>query len=219
MSRQCKRPRQQCDRCGAEYQPLTDTRRFCGAACARAHSSETNRRPSTIEVRGDEAAIHLRVKGEHIRVPIDPDDAMLVAGWTWRASRKSGQWRVVGRRAGSKVSHYLSRVIMADPPGLFVDHINGDTLDNRRGNLRAVEPRANSQNHMHGYGERSLPRGVGIVRRNNGRNVYFRVEHKLNGKHAPGGYFKTLAEADAAAKKWRAEHMPFSAEGDGRVIT
>lgn len=41
---------------------------------------------------------------------------------------------------------YLHRVIMQPPPGLVVDHINGDTTDNRRINLRMCKNVVNSCN-------------------------------------------------------------------------
>jgi len=40
----------------------------------------------------------------------------------------------------------LSRLIVKPPRGMFVDHINGVTLDNRRENLRAVTPAENMHN-------------------------------------------------------------------------
>jgi len=40
----------------------------------------------------------------------------------------------------------LHRFIMGSPPHLFVDHINRDTLDNRRANLRVVTPQQSTWN-------------------------------------------------------------------------
>lgn len=34
--------------------------------------------------------------------------------------------------------HALARWIMGEPPGMDVDHISGDTLDNRRSNIRVA---------------------------------------------------------------------------------
>jgi hypothetical protein len=45
-----------------------------------------------------------------------------------------------------KEQRALHRVILCAKPGQIVDHINGDTLDNRRCNLRMVTARQNSTN-------------------------------------------------------------------------
>lgn len=41
---------------------------------------------------------------------------------------------------------YLHRLIMSAPKGVFVDHINYDTLDNRKKNLRLTNKQGNSIN-------------------------------------------------------------------------
>lgn len=49
-------------------------------------------------------------------------------------------------------SLYLHRYILRDiPKGMVVDHISGDSLDNRRSNLRIVTVAQNNKN-QHGYG-------------------------------------------------------------------
>lgn len=42
----------------------------------------------------------------------------------------------------------LHRYLMGEPHNLVVDHINGDTLDNRKQNLRTCTQKENTQNRM-----------------------------------------------------------------------
>lgn len=84
-----------------------------------------------------------------------------------------------------------------------VDHINRNPLDNRRRNLRIVTRGENMQNQG---ARKSLPRGVG---RRFGRWIAYA---HLPNKRVTIGYYDTLEDADLAARKFRAAHMPFSEE-------
>lgn len=50
---------------------------------------------------------------------------------------------------GKKI--YLHRFLMDSPEGLIVDHINHQTLDNRRENLRVVTHSENMKNRIKWY--------------------------------------------------------------------
>lgn len=71
------------------------------------------------------------------------------------ARRSNGYKTVVAVRDGMLVP--ISRLIMGEPAGLLVDHKNGDTLDNRRENLRLATRQQNrtntgiQQNNTSGY--------------------------------------------------------------------
>lgn len=66
----------------------------------------------------------------------------------WRVTGKA-KWRYVCCTVErQKRKHYVSlhRLIMQPPPRLVVDHINGNTLDNRRANLRVCTNAENIRN-------------------------------------------------------------------------
>lgn len=75
---------------------------------------------------------------------IDDDDLALFSATRWtvavRGSTKYLQGRVGGRRV------YLHRILVDVPEGLVVDHIDGNGLNNRRSNLRAVTRQQNVWN-------------------------------------------------------------------------
>jgi type IV secretory pathway VirD2 relaxase len=53
--------------------------------------------------------------------------------------------RATINRGGRYQYVYMHRLVMDAPPGHVVDHINGDTLDNRRENLRIITAQENSR--------------------------------------------------------------------------
>ena len=82
------------------------------------------------------------------RVAIVNDaDCEWLSQWKW--STVKGRFTYYARRSiwknGKRTYVRMHRVILNTPPGKQTDHINGDGLDNRRGNLRVC---TNSQNQM-----------------------------------------------------------------------
>lgn len=68
---------------------------------------------------------------------------------------------------------YLHRLIVNAPKGKYVDHINHDTLDNRKINLRIVEGNKNSSNRD-GANKNNITgvRNVHLVTRYGGKQLY-----------------------------------------------
>lgn len=83
---------------------------------------------------------------------VDPQDADLVARHFWRLSKPGTRWRyAVTTIRGKRVP--MHRMILGVLPGILIDHINGDTLDNRRANLRVISNAANIQNQHRSRGK------------------------------------------------------------------
>lgn len=76
---------------------------------------------------------------------IDEEDVAELGkyNWCWNPFRKTCGY--VSRTANSKAA-FMHRQIMNAPRGMVVDHINGNSLDNRKSNLRICTHRENSQN-------------------------------------------------------------------------
>lgn len=94
--------------------------------------------------------------------------------------------------------------------GMIGDHRNGNRLDNRRSNLRVVNPSGSSQN-VAGRGK-SKHRGVYATR--SGR---WEAKVKFRGKVYRLGLFATEEEAAEAADTKRRELMPFYVPPDQRA--
>ena len=78
---------------------------------------------------------------------VDFDDAVRLGEFNWTAmwEPRMDQYYVFRTiKVGSKrTTLRLYRELLGNPPNLDVDHINGNTLDNRRQNLRAVTHQEN----------------------------------------------------------------------------
>lgn len=79
---------------------------------------------------------------------VDDDAPVEVTGVRWYFN--SGYARrhvwVGGKGVKKYYTLFLHRILVQAPPGMEVDHINHDKLDNRRCNLRICTPGQNKQN-------------------------------------------------------------------------
>lgn len=89
----------------------------------------------------------------------------------------------------------LHRWVMGNPSGLQIDHINRNTLDNRKSNLRIVTCQQNSQNKGNYKNNKT---GIKNVYYCNIHQCYI-VEIKYNKQVLKRKHCKTLDEA----KKWK----------------
>lgn len=131
---------------------------------------------------------------------IDEADFDLVKELSWHASREPGGIYAKARKPrGGDAYFKLHRFIMGEPPGALVDHINGNTLDNRRANLRPCSNAQNLQNTAQRSDSRSPYKGV--ERRGN----VWRARIREGSAYRSLGHFKTSEEAalvyDAAARR------------------
>lgn len=92
------------------------------------------------------------------------------------------------------------------PGGPHIDHIDGDTLDNRRTNLRLATRAENAQNLVSARGGSSHYRGVSW---NKARRAWA-ANCRIDGKRHFLGYFADEEEAARVAAEFRRLHMPFS---------
>lgn len=81
---------------------------------------------------------------ENRRTIVDDDDFDFLNQFKWSISEKSCMYYPVAYYKGKQL--IMHRVIMNAPRNMVVDHINGNTLDNRKSNLRIVTPHQNHRN-------------------------------------------------------------------------
>jgi hypothetical protein len=132
--------------------------------------------------------IALLIRGR--RVLVDEEDVSKVEGLPWtffdnrrghvyaqlNVKRPNGKWE--------RVRMHRMLVGASAGDGSVVDHINGDTLDNRKANLRVVTATENNQNKVRRKNGGPFKSGNGWV-----------VRRMHNSKNEYHGFFKDYAEA------------------------
>lgn len=158
---------------------------------------------------GEITLINLRYKGENISAMISTEDLGRVSAISGRwyamnvGSTRGKETIYVGTHIGGRIV-YLHKFLMMNPPGTVVDHINHDTLDNTRENLRIATLAENQQNRK-GEQSNNSTGYRNVVPLKNGK---FRVELQKEGKKIiVGSSFKTAEEANEAAIKARQIHF------------
>lgn len=102
-----------------------------------------------ITVKGDIAEITL-TRGK-VAI-IDAADVVLVQGRSWFLTGVPTH-PYAATRGSNNMPVTLHRFLMDPPPGMHVDHVNGDSLDNRRCNLRVATPQQNGANSRRKIGD------------------------------------------------------------------
>lgn len=143
---------------------------------------------------------------------VDDEDFELVSKYKWypgfsgkNVYLQTFMWEPTGIRGvpGRNRSVMLHRLIVGAQKGQVVDHVNHNTLDNRKDNLRVCSQRKNNANRVKNFKKTSsIYKGVGWHKATSRWRAYINLESK---KHKSLGYFQTEREAAMAYNKVAAE--------------
>ena len=139
--------------------------------------------------------------GNGVHALIDEADAELVAGYDWRFFKTGYAYAPVGRKY-----ILLHRLVMnVDSSKQFVDHIDGDRLNNQRHNLRLCTHAENMRNRTSTTGT-SRFKGVYATKAGTWRSAI-----SLNGvRHRLGTFTSEVKAAMAYDKAARELHGEFA---------
>lgn len=147
---------------------------------------------------------------------IDDDDYERVNQFKWyaRYDKKRNTFTALTNIRNNKkqISIYMHRAIMnATDEKILIDHINHNTLDNRKENLRLCSVNENNYNRKINKNNNSGYKGVHLARynRKNKIYIYYRAKIQTDNIEVSLGLFKTAKKAaiayNEAAKKYHGE--------------
>jgi hypothetical protein len=147
---------------------------------------------------GRAGACHVHLVDGEVAI-IDSDDAQLVGRFRWRRTITRPTDPVYARARSERRWIKMHSLLIQTGPGLMVDHINGDGLDNRRVNLRIATRQENNFNRAPFARNRSGFKGVHLP----AGSRSWTAAIKVNGRSRYLGCFPSAEEAarayDAAA--------------------
>ena len=140
----------------------------------------------------DSEKVRYLISEKVLTISIEDEPFFLSKNWCWRKGQlRKDVYYLVGCQSS------FHRIIMNAKKGELVDHINRDTTDCSRGNLRIATLYENGLNRSDNQNKKSkLPRGV-TEKKYNGR-VSYHSRISIRGKMYHIGYFDTPEEAHNA---------------------
>lgn len=139
------------------------------------------------------AKVPLSGSHSHMFIIVDEVDEWRVRNWEWYVLKAKGSKTFYAR---SQRAFYIHQFVLGYPPkpGLQIDHINGNGLDNRRCNLRWVTPAENmaAARSMHGP---TSAHGVHTVTKPNGKKYHYCRATRCRLSEAEAERIRNMADA------------------------
>jgi hypothetical protein len=129
---------------------------------------------------------------------VDDEDYGWLMKFKWSVSR---EYASRGNGANKKIR--MHREIMGAPSSAEVDHINGNTLDNRKSNLRVVTHSENMKNRKLNSNSKTGYKGVCYDK----LNGMYHVTLRYNGKKVFLGRYKNVVDAALAYNRGALEYF------------
>lgn len=135
----------------------------------------------------------------HVAIIDDEDRQLALMRWYAKVDGDAGVYAVRGcfHEGGKRGTMFLHHAVAGRPPeGFETDHINGNTLDCRRENLRNV---TRSENRRNRKGSQGGPPFLGVTWAKDRGKYQAQIKHK--GKTIYLGRYDTAEEANEARLK------------------
>ena len=159
--------------------------------------------PSTLLLEANMKKINISTKKyPNTFTMVDDEDFEYLNQWKWLCSNNLYVIKVFyNRKEQKKTFKLMHREIMKIPKGMYTDHINHDTLDNRKCNLRICTNQENSFNSKLNKNNTSGYKGVSWEE----RRKKWRASINKNQKQIHSRYFDNELKAAKQYDIWAKE--------------
>lgn len=143
----------------------------------------------------DKEYIEIKISG--LKVLMDVEDVQILVDYTWykHHNKNNNTIYMRGWNKNTRKKEMMHRVIIKAEKGKQVDHINGNTLDNRKSNLRICNHAENIRNR--GQRKNSNTKHKGVFK--SGKKWGANIGYENNRYYL--GVFETQKEASLAYNK------------------
>lgn len=149
------------------------------------HEIKVKRQPYYCEIR--QSWVIPLTQGRETLVDANQVENLGKHNWVWCHRKMPIGYAELPRNQG-----FMHRIVMRAPKGMMVDHLNGNSLDNRKQNLRICTNRENQQNRTNHRSGRLV--GASFHK----ETGKWRARIKIDGNQKHIGLFKTEIEAHEA---------------------
>lgn len=195
-----------CETCGKEFEKANffynkNKHHFCSYECR--YKSQYKENNIIIKENYAEIIVNSPKYGEKIiLIDIEDIDKINKFKWAIKCNKNDNYFYAQSQQRGidrkTRKSIKLHRYIMNCPDDMVVDHINHNTLDNRKSNLRIVSKCINSQNQLLSKANKTGYKYICFHK----RSQKYRVSINRFRKYIQIGSFKTLEEAVRARDEY-----------------
>ena len=150
--------------------------------------------------------IYIESKHGRFVATVDEDDFEKVKKHRWYIAKTSERQIYVVSKFYNKETKkmettYLHRLLTSAPRGLEVDHIDGDTFNNKKDNLRLCTQAENQQNRGPSKNNKSGFKGVFMCESHRNLSRPWQAKIYVRGEKHHLGFFSTSEEAAKAYDK------------------
>ena len=135
--------------------------------------------------------------GHYALVDDEDYDELMKYSWNARYNKSNRSFYACGKYRSKNSTIHMHRIIMDCVKGMVVDHINHDTLDNRKTNLRICTQGQNLMNMQIGPKNKSGYKGVSWDK----VNMKWKAQISVDNKNRSIGRFIDILDAARAYNK------------------